>query len=136
MVGPEREDAWQADVEARLREAIARALEGTAQQILSNGFAHRTPVEHETAPAPGPEVPVDHRTTMPASPAPGPETGPGPSRAQMLEIIGRHMAQGQEHFGRDGRPLTSPEAALSAMEDDGFIIVGQRVALPAGYRGV
>ncbi|WP_144440252.1 hypothetical protein [Limnochorda pilosa] len=133
--GMEGAGSWQNDVEARVREAIARALEGTAQQILANGAAHR-PKEPQAPAAPRPEALDGRPAGLPAEMALDPPSGrEGPTREQMLQVIGRHMGEGREHFARDGRPLESPEAVLHAMEEDGFVIVGQRVALPAGYRG-
>lgn len=130
----EREGAWQADVESWLREVIARALEGTAQQILHNGVPKPLIPKTPKAPPPGPgTAPADGQ---PMNPWPEPQgPGSGPTRGQILEVIRRHMAQGQEHFTRDGRPLSEPGAVLEAMEQDGFVIVGHRVTLPAGYQG-
>lgn len=128
----EREGAWHDEVESRVREAIARALEGTAQQILANGL--QKPQAEKPAQRP-PEglngTPADGQLT---GRWPEPQPPSGPTRSQMLEVIGQHMAQGREHFARDGRSLETPEAVLDAMEQDGYIIVGERVTLPAGYQ--
>lgn len=130
----EREGAWQDEVESRLREAIARALEGTAQQILANGVHKPQAPDAPKGPPPGVgTAPADGQ--LPGHwPEPHAPTS-GPTRDQMLEVIRRHMAQGQEHFARDGRPLAQPGAVLQALEQDGYVIVGQRVTLPAGYQG-
>lgn len=130
----EREGAWQAEMESWLREVIARALEGTAQQILNDGVPK--PLVHKTPAAPprsAGSAPDGGQPTPSWPAAQGP--GNGPSRDEILEVIRRHMAQGQEHFARDGRPLSEPGEVLEAMEQDGFVIVGHRVTLPAGYQG-